>query len=73
MIPILFLISKVEKKLEVEFPAVPSVGDQIYLADFIDEGDSITLREAGVNVDGLFVQNITWMQNERVYAVLMLE
>jgi len=74
MISIVFVIDEVKQKLELEFPAVPRIGEQIYLADFVDDDDKLDEhKEIGIYERCLFVKDVIWMQKEKVYALIMLE
>lgn len=63
---------------EIILPAVPSVGNQIFLGDFIDEGEERKIFEKGFsqNLDSLIVKHVTWLKSpkdKQVYILITLE
>lgn len=53
---------------EVILPAVPSVGHQIFLSDFIteDEENKIFRKYPNMNINLLIVKHVTWLRKKKL-------
>ena len=70
---VVFLIEGTSETVTVDMPIIPRVGEQVFLNDFIDEKQAISLTEKGVKLDSEVVNHVGWMKDENgIYVSVFL-
>lgn len=70
---VVFVIEGTDNSVTIDMPIIPRVGEQVYLSDFIDEQQNISLTKKGVKLDSEVVNHVCWMKDEKgIYVSIFL-